>query len=61
MAKRAFSIAGFLFSDSLLGHIVRAHWGIEINLHWVLDQAFDEDSRRARAGYSASNMAVMRH
>ncbi len=44
-----------------LGHIVRAHWGVENNLHWVLDQAFDEDSHRARAGHSASNMAVMRH
>lgn len=44
-----------------LGHIVRAHWGVENNLHWVLDQAFDEDSNRARAGHSAANMAVMRH
>ena len=44
-----------------LGHIVRAHWGVENNLHWVLDQAFDEDSHRARAGHSAVNMAVMRH
>ena len=26
-----------------LGHAVRAHWGIENNLHWVLDYAFDED------------------
>jgi len=25
-----------------LGHIVRSHWGIENNLHWVLDYAFDE-------------------
>ena len=44
-----------------LGNIVRAHWGVENNLHWVLDQAFDEDSHRARAGHSAANMAVMRH
>jgi hypothetical protein len=26
-----------------------------------LDQAFDEDSHRARAGHSAANMVVMRH
>lgn len=44
-----------------LGYIVRAHWGIENNLHWVLDHAFDEDSNRARAGNSAANMAVIRH
>jgi len=44
-----------------LGYIVRAHWGIENNLHWVLDSAFDEDSNRARKGNSAANMAVVRH
>ena len=26
-----------------------------------MDQAFDEDSNRARVGHSAANMAVMRH
>jgi len=44
-----------------LGQIVRAHWGIENKLHWVLDYAFDEDSNRARKGNSAANMAVVRH
>ena len=44
-----------------LGYIVRAHWGIENNLHWVLDYAFDEDSNRTRKGNSAANMAVIRH
>jgi len=44
-----------------LGHIARAHWGIENNLHWVLDYAFDEDSQRTRTGNSAANMAIIRH
>lgn len=44
-----------------LGQVVRAHWGIENNLHWVLDYAFEEDSQRARLGNSAANMAVIRH
>lgn len=44
-----------------LGNIVRAHWSIENNLHWVLDQAFDEDAHRTRMGYSAANMSVIRH
>jgi len=44
-----------------LGHVVRAHWGIENNLHWVLDYAFDEDSQRTRMGNSAANMAIIRH
>lgn len=44
-----------------LEQVVRAHWGIENNLHWVLDYAFDEDGQRARVGNSAANMAVIRH
>lgn len=42
-------------------HAVRAHWAVENNLHWVLDMAFAEDSNRARKGYSAANLAVIRH
>ena len=41
--------------------MVRAHWSIENNLHWVLDIAFDEDSNRIRKGHSAANLAVIRH
>lgn len=44
-----------------LGHVIRSHWGIENNLHWVLDYAFDEDDQRTRLGNSAANMAILRH
>jgi len=40
---------------------VRGHWGIENQLHWVLDIAFREDESRARVGHSAHNLAVLRH
>ena len=43
------------------GHAVRAHWGIENRLHWVLDVAFREDDSRVRAGDGAANLAVLRH
>jgi hypothetical protein len=39
---------------------VRAHWGVENQLHWVLDMAFDEDSLRYREGNSAANMSIIR-
>jgi len=44
-----------------LERVVRAHWAIENNLHWVLDMALDEDTNRARKGHSAANLAVIRH
>jgi predicted transposase YbfD/YdcC len=42
-------------------HAVRAHWGIENNVHWILDVAFREDLSRIRAGNSAHNFAILRH
>ena len=41
--------------------IVRSHWSIENELHWVLDVAFREDDCRVRIGYGAQNFAVLRH
>lgn len=40
---------------------VRAHWGIENSLHWVLDMAMREDDSRIRSDHAPANMAVLRH
>jgi len=40
---------------------VRSHWGIENELHWTLDIAFDEDRCRIRKDYGAENFAILRH
>jgi len=40
---------------------IRGHWGIENQLHWVLDVVFREDQARLRKGHGAKNMAVVRH
>jgi len=39
----------------------RGHWGIENQLHWVLDMAFREDESRLRKGNGAENFAMLRH
>ena len=39
----------------------RSHWGIENQLHWVLDMQLREDESRARTDHSAENLNVIRH
>lgn len=40
---------------------VRAHWGVENELHWCLDVGFREDECRVRKGHASENLAVIRH
>jgi predicted transposase YbfD/YdcC len=51
------SIAG---ARQVLGS-VRSHWGIENELHWSLDMAFDEDRCRVRKDHGPENFALLRH
>jgi predicted transposase YbfD/YdcC len=40
---------------------VRLHWGIENQLHWVLDMTFGEDQCRIRKDNAPTNVAIIRH
>ena len=40
---------------------IRAHWQIEVQLHWKLDVAMREDECRIRRGDAAENLAGFRH
>ena len=39
---------------------MRAHWGIENNLHWVLDAILNEDYCLVRKDNAAANLNVLR-
>jgi predicted transposase YbfD/YdcC len=55
-----YHIASIAGAKRVLGS-VRSHWGIENELHWTLDLAFDEDRCRVRKDHGPENLALLRH
>lgn len=52
-------IASQVFTAEKMLKSIRSHWGIENNLHWTLDVAFNEDSNRNRKDNSAQNFSFL--
>lgn len=48
-------------SAAQFARAVRAHWGIENRLHWVMDVVFHDDLMRLRTEHGPANMATIRH
>jgi hypothetical protein len=40
---------------------IRSHWGIESQLHWILDVVINEDANRTRKGNGPECSAILRH
>jgi len=59
--ENRFYIASLPPDAKHLLHTIRSHWGIENQLHWVLDMSFREDDSRVRQGNATENLAIMRH
>jgi len=57
--SRYFLLSHPLSAAKLL-QIVRTHWTIENQLHWVLDVVFDEDRARNRKDHGPQNIALLR-
>lgn len=58
---RRFFLSSLPLDAKLCAKAVRAHWGIENRLHWVLDVVFHDDLMRLRTQNGPQNMAVVKH
>jgi len=53
-------ISSFDTTAEQFGEIIRGHWSIENQLHWMLDVSFREDAAKARKDNSPLNLNILR-
>ena len=58
--ETAYYLLSASLSPTRFGEVVRAHWGIENSLHWVLDVTMSEDQSRNRKDHGPQNLALLR-
>jgi len=59
--ERRYYLGSAKLDAATFARAVRAHWGIENRLHWMLDVVFRDDLARLRSGHGPENMAVIKH
>lgn len=59
--ERRYYLSSAKLDAQTFARAVRAHWGIENRLHWVLDVVFHDDLARLRSGHGPHNMALVKH
>lgn len=57
--RRLYCLSKLMSADRALA-VVRAHWSVENQLHWVLDVVLDEDAARNRKDNGPENLGVLR-
>jgi predicted transposase YbfD/YdcC len=58
--ERRFFVSSLPAEAEQFAHAVRAHWGIENSLHYMLDVAFGEDACHIKTDNGPENMAFIR-
>ena len=53
-------ISSFDTNAECFGDIIRGHWSVENQLHWMLDVVFREDDARAKKDNSPLNVNILR-
>jgi predicted transposase YbfD/YdcC len=56
-----FYITSLVADAKRMGEAVRAHWGIENGLHWVMDMVFRDDECRIRKDHAPANFSTIKH
>ncbi|KLU27675.1 transposase [Caballeronia mineralivorans PML1(12)] len=59
-AERCYYISSKAVKAAEMARLIRAHWGIENQLHWVLDVSWGEGASLIRDKVAAQNMASLR-
>ena len=58
--ERRYYISSRELTAEHLAKAVRAHWGIENRLHWVLDVSFGEDASTVRKDNAPQNCSLLK-
>lgn len=58
--ERRYYISSLSANALMVAQVIRGHWSIENQAHWILDVAFREDEQNANAGNIAENMSLIR-
>ncbi len=59
--ERRFYISSLPADAQRLSRAIRSHWGVENRLHWCMDVTFADDQMRARTGYAAHHLTILKH
>lgn len=59
--ERRYYLSSAKLDAETFARAVRAHWGVENQVHWLLDVVFRDDLARLRTGHGPENMAVVKH